>query len=79
MTLREQAEKAARKICGPSFDRSGTFDTTYGDIAVDAIERVAKAFAERAVREFGSLEKRGYDSHDDGLVDEAIAVAERGE
>lgn len=65
MTLREMAERAAFDLIAENDEREPRPE----EIA-DAIERVAKAFARRALM-----------AHDDvhDMVDEAIAAAERGE
>ncbi len=84
MTLREMAEKAAEtepvddcSVC----DRYP--DHTCVEHRADAIERVARAFAEKALRQMVPNHSERYFNHGDyeldGTYAEAIAAAEKGE
>lgn len=77
MTLREKCEKATNEILDLDLSRPR------GEEIADAIERVARAFAERALRAMVPNFSERYFNHGDYEIDgtyrEAIAAAERGE
>lgn len=71
MTLREMAYETAREICKHSLSQTHALP----DIA-DAIERVAKAFAEEAIRKYtNEIDCVAFQQD----IAASIAAAERGE